>query len=305
MSVILLILKIIGILLLVVLGLILLVLAAVLLVPVRYQIACEVQEETLLHIRASWLLHLVSVLFSNEEGEYKTVIRIFGIPLGRRKKRQTGTDGADDASEEAADTAKAEGISSAEDTSFAEKTEGQEETEEAEEPEEADEPEWAQNLKEPGTSKDADTSESRKESGIIARIRQFYEKLKASVCGFFAAVVKAKGIITDESNKTVLGSVWSEVWYLLKHFRFRHVEADVTFSLADPATTGQVLGVLCMMPFLYGQKVKIIPDFESENLYLQGSFAVDGRMRGIHVVRSIIRLLRQKEVRDTLKRFHK
>lgn len=125
------------------------------------------------------------------------------------------------------------------------------------------------------------------------------------MCGFFAAVVKAKGIITDESNKIVLGSVWSEVWYLLKHFRFRHVEADVTFSLADPATTGQVLGVLCMMPFLYGQKVKIIPDFESENLYLQGSFAVDGRMRGIHVVRSIIRLLRQKEVRDTLKRFHK
>lgn len=290
MSIILLILKIIGILLLVVLGLILLVLATVLLVPVRYQIACEVQEETSLRIRASWLLHLVSVLVSNEEGEYKTVIRILGIPLGKRKKHRTGTDGADDASEDAADMSRAEGISSAEDTSSAEEAEGQEETEEAEEPEEADEPEQAQNLKEPG---------------IIARIRQFFEKLKASVCGFFAAVVKAKGIITDESNKIVLGSVWSEVWYLLKHFRFRHVEADVTFSLADPATTGQVLGVLCMMPFLYGQKVKIIPDFESENLYLQGSFAVDGRMRGIHVVRSIIRLLRQKEVRDTLKRFHK
>lgn len=284
MSVILLILKIIGILLLVVLGLILLVLAAVLLVPVRYQIACEVQEEMSLRIRASWLLHLVSVLVSNEEGEFKTVIRILGIPLGRRKKCRTGNDGAD---EDAADASETRGTSSAEDTSF---TEEYDVAEEAEKPEETEGPERAQDLKEPG---------------IIARIRQFFEKLKASVCGFFAAVVKAKGIITDESNKIVLGSVWSEVWYLLKHFRFRHVEADVTFSLADPATTGQVLGVLCMMPFLYGQKVKIIPDFESENLYLQGSFAVDGRMRGIHVVRSIIRLLRQKEVRDTLKRFHK
>lgn len=43
-----------------------------------------------------------------------------------------------------------------------------------------------------------------------------------------------------------------------------------TFALADPALTGQVLGILCMMPFLYQYDFHIFPDFESEFILYQG-----------------------------------
>jgi small-conductance mechanosensitive channel len=76
----------------------------------------------------------------------------------------------------------------------------------------------------------------------------------------------------------------------------------LTFALADPALTGQVLGILCMMPFLYQYDFHIFPDFESESYYIRGSYDVKGRIQLIFLLVTAIRLLADKEIRSFLKK---
>lgn len=83
--------------------------------------------------------------------------------------------------------------------------------------------------------------------------------------------------MTDEQHREVLPLIFTELKYLLTHFKFRRIRTDLTFSMGDPALTGQVLGGLCMLPFLYRYQVQVYPDFEAENTYVTGTFDIKGR----------------------------
>lgn len=73
--------------------------------------------------------------------------------------------------------------------------------------------------------------------------------IRKKLTGFKEFVVKVKEIVTDTKNQYAVRRLWEELLYLLKHFGFRKIHTELTFALADPALTGQVLGILCMMPF--------------------------------------------------------
>lgn len=308
MSVILLILKIIVGILLFVLGLLLLTLAAVFFVPVRYRISGSFFGEPVLQIRVSWLLGMVRYSYERRAEESAGGIRICGIRPGKR----AGSRGAE------------------------------EEPWEEESPDETEEEPWDEDAgdisRRPGddmrgdkalgadtalrTDKKADTaSGTAKEADAAPRSGKKSDMRagsgKSADAGFKRdaktgepgpadrlkeAFHKAKSIITDESNRLVVSSVWFELLYLLRHFRFRYVRAEVIFSLADPAVTGQALGVLCMMPFLYGRDVNITPDFEADRMYAEGEAEAAGRMRGVHFLVSLLRLLRRREVRSLIRR---
>lgn len=83
-SVILAILKIIGIVLLCLLGLLLLIILAVLLEPIRYQAAGSAAEKEI-HARAgiSWLLHLIQVKLELVNQRAGITVKLFGIPIRR------------------------------------------------------------------------------------------------------------------------------------------------------------------------------------------------------------------------------
>ena len=73
-------------------------------------------------------------------------------------------------------------------------------------------------------------------------------------------------------------------------------------ALADPALTGQVLGILCMMPFLYQYDFHIFPDFESESYYIRGSYDMKGRIQLIFLLITFIRIVADKDLRCFLKK---
>ena len=108
--------------------------------------------------------------------------------------------------------------------------------------------------------------------------------------------------MTDTKNQYAVRRLWEELLYLLKHFGFRKIHTELMFALADPALTGQVLGILCMMPFLYQYDFHIFPDFESESYYIRGSYDVKGRIQIIFLLVTAIRLLADKEIRSFLKK---
>lgn len=300
MSVILLILKIIGIILLSLLGLILFLLLLVLFVPVRYRVSGEIQEQVTVRVRVTWLLHLISLRAAYLEGEITSNLRILGIRP--KAKTKTPLDEVEDDIEE-------EVLAPAE---RAERMEGKEPEAAAKSGcKETSDEEWEDGRKSeeiPEPKRQA-TDTGGCKAGLLRRIKSFFtgirqgfRKIKSTFLQLKDKISDIKSILTDENNKIVVGCALKELRYLLRHFKFRKMDTDLQFSLGDPAKTGQALGGLCMIPMLYQYNFHITPDFEAENVYVRGSFEVEGRVRLIHLLVSLIRLWRQKEVRMLVKK---
>lgn len=277
MAVILLILKIIGIILLILLGLILLILALVLFVPVRYRVSGDIRDKASVRIVVTWMLHLFRFDTVFDEGEFDSRLRIFGItPKGRRTAENSKEEPDEEADVRTAD----DGLT---DETGA----------------------WAEHEE----MKDGDASIERQTKGsydaahkFLSGIRTKFTRLKKRFYTLKRKLADIKSMVTDENNKTAILGILAELKYLLCHFRFRRLETNLTFSLGDPALTGQVLGALCMLPFLYWYQVQIYPDFEAEKTYVKGTFEIRGRARGIHLLISVVRLLKEKEFRVWLKK---
>ena len=312
MAVLLLILKIIGIILLILLGLILLILAVVLFVPVRYQVSGSIGEKTTVRIAVTWLLHAVSWRAAYEEEGFSSQLRIFGITRKGKKPDdgEPGEDDREDGAEEPEERSAADALlTDGEQKTDGILTDGEQGEAERFDERQAKEPDPAEHKE----LEQANPAVRRKRRGglfrrIWERIRAFFaglvRKLRQFRAGIKEALKKIKDVrtfLTDERHREVLPLIFTELKYLLTHFKFRRIRTDRTFSMGDPALTGQVLGGLCMLPFLYRYQVQVYPDFEAENTYVTGTFDIKGRARGLHIAVSAVRLLGKKEFRIWLK----
>lgn len=125
--------------------------------------------------------------------------------------------------------------------------------------------------------------------------------IKEKMCFIKAQIRRILGMICDEGNIRVGKLVWKELVGLLKRYRPRSVKADVNYCMGDPARTGQVLGGLAMLPFLYTQKVSIVPDFESEEFYVNGSWDIKGHIQVFPMIRAGLRIYKNQDVKKLIK----
>lgn len=284
MTVILFLLKLIGIILLVLLGIVLTLLVLLLFVPVRYQIKGSVLEDKTVRVKLHWLLHLLVFSLSYEEKKLTTEFRILGFRLFPREKKKSALDDTDfDDIEEAEDERVTQEPVQEIPQLTATEYSGEPQTDSSE------------------THRRQKRQPKRKIAAFIDNWKRFWEKIK-QIPDKVSAIWS---VISDEGNHKVVSLVWEQIHYLLRHSRFRKLKTDLTFSAGDPATTGQILGVFCMFPMLYQYEVSVVPDFESEQWYLRGTFEIKGHARLVHVLRSGILLWKEKEVRRFVNRMMK
>lgn len=271
------ILKIIGIVLLVILGIMLFLLAVLLFVPVRYSVKGTVDNNITAEGKISWLCSIFRYDFTFQEQELNGEVRVFGF---RPKKKERVSE--EELEEEAVPEVK-DGV------------------------EEVVSHKGKQNRK----SSDKNSRPSRKNifmrmwdkiKSFLKNIKKFFMSIRKKLTGFKEFVVKVKEIVADTKNQYAVRRLWEELLYLIKHFGFRKIHTELTFALADPALTGQVLGILCMMPFLYQYDFHIFPDFESESYYIRGSYDVKGRIQLIFLLITFIRIVADKDLRCFLKK---
>ena len=103
-------------------------------------------------------------------------------------------------------------------------------------------------------------------------------------------------------EQELISAVWVKLQVFLLHIRPRKLSGHLKFGLSNPADTGQVLGVIAMVPLFYQTELQIEPDFEAENNYIQGQVYVKGHICCIHLVILIIRLLRDEKIRTLIRR---
>ncbi len=299
MTVVLWILKIIGIILLCLLGLLFVLLTVVLFVPVRYRIQGEVKEkETQIHIRASWLCHAISFLGDYVDGTFDYILKIFGV---RKEFGGSEEETSSEVEEQDDETVETE-ISTKEISTKAEEI-PQETAEGVAEAGEAGKP---------GKSTERISGKKSRKRSFCSKISSKLKKIRETVKKIWDFIVhlpqkfdKIKEVVTDAGNKNALSLTWRELRYLLRHFKFRKVHTDLEFSAGDPALTGQIFGGIAVIPAFYRYDMHIYPDFASDTFYVRGTFDIKGRIRLIHLLCSVIRLLKEKDVRRVLSQFQR
>ena len=297
MTVILLILKLIGLLLLSVLALGLLILLLVLFVPVRYRGYGSYHKELRLTLRVNWLLHLVTFGVDMLPGQNSMYVRIFGIKKNLTKADNTEEfedtieELADQGTEDVSEDVKQEAEAFA-DTSVEEAQEHSSET-------------GAASSEKAQTSSDTDTvSDSEKPFGFIRKCKEIWERIKNLCRQWKQKLIRLKDTVSriqrlasDERNQKAIHLIGNQVFRLLKCMMPRRLKLNLTYSTGSPDTTGELMGVLALFPIGYTQRWNIMPDFTADEFYADADFDVKGRIFFFQILKCSLTVLLDKNCR--------
>lgn len=312
MSVILLILKIIGWILLTLPALFLLIVFLVLVVPVRYRTDGSIEENIRVQGKMHWLLHILSFGFSYNEEGFSYTLKLFGkrIALGEKLEDEEEEPDADSTDTAVHETkAEVENILPS-DSKMQRRDVSVKDAAEANEKKDSKD---GTDTKEQTSivRKNIDETDSEKVSfgqRITSKFHDITNKIKGirgKLADLSGQAGKIKAALTDEHNRNSVSTIWKELKYLLKHSRFRKIDTELNFALWEPSATGQALGILAMFPAIYQYDIGIYPDFEADKTYVKGTFLVKGHIRLVHVLISGIRLLKERDIRNFIKKFFK
>ena len=327
-SVLLIILKIVGIVLLVAISLILLLVLTVLLVPVRYRFKGSYDDKFLCKGKITWLLHLVSVHIYVEENA-KVTVRILGIPLSLFKKKKEETD-FDASSKKETTVSGAEKIVDIKKTVSEKKgsvlkATGSVQDEEVQSEKKlsstegnvSDEDETTSAIKEKASvmednvsatdAQDAEDKSSQKIfekisikiQDMIQKIKEVTEKVKSVFAKIKDVLVNIKEkkellnrylkILKSDTFKAAFATCKKSLGRMLKHILPNKMRVRIAYGLADPADTGYVLAVYGMLPEFIGKRIFLQPDFEQQ--IFNGDFNIKGAIRVWTLLYQVLRVL--------------
>lgn len=125
---------------------------------------------------------------------------------------------------------------------------------------------------------------------------------KKSVSKVIAGLKKALHIIQVIRDYQPLQIIQRDLKKLLWHCRPRTLKGDLLFGFEDPATTGQALGILSNVYFMYQyDEFAVNGDFECQEAYIKGDFDVKGHVQMIFVLVFILKVIKKKRFRKFLK----
>ncbi len=136
-------------------------------------------------------------------------------------------------------------------------------------------------------------AEKKQDSGVLLSVR----KLIGAVGNVFRSAGDFRKILGLVRKYELISAVWPEFSHFLRRVRPGIVKGQIFFGLEDPAATGQITGVIAMIPLFYQTGLRISPDFETEETYVRGNVYIKGHMLLIHAVILIAGLVREKRIR--------
>ena len=280
MSVLLLILKIIGIILLVILALFVLLIVGILFVPYAYRVKGSFHEKPDLTASIYGFGHLVGIGMILTENGTKIYLRICGIRKFLQSGNKENKTGNTDQYEE-------------------NMGEGQKTDPETGNYENLPMPEmqkikafWQKIVKIP-----------EKFKRVIARIRDFFHTIKSALGNVKKTIRKVKCLLTNESHKIAFAKLKTSVWQLLKILMPYRLKLNLEYSTGSPDTTAQLLGILTMFPIGYQNRWNVHPDFTADNAYAEAEFDVKGRILGFSLLKLILGLVLDKDCRKLYNHF--
>lgn len=283
MTVVLLILKIIGIILAALLGIVVLGILLVLFCPFRYRIWGSYHEKPDISIRVAWLMCIFQFRMDITDTQ-QMYLRILGFRknLSREEKETNESEESSGLEEESETTNTVENAfdkkrieTNRSDAATVEENSGEEEFQNKEDPKDSIETK----------STDVSRKTPEKKISISQKVKRIWEKIKRALFNIKETAVKIKKLYMDPRNKLAFTKLKQSV---AKFFRVLHpkkFQLKLKFSTGSPDTTGQLLGVIAMFPIGYRNGWNIVPDFTADAFYADVEFDVRGRVLGISLIK--------------------
>lgn len=311
------ILKILGIILLVLLGIVLLMILLILFVPLRYTLEARRQEGSeeafSLKAKATWLLHLLNVHAQYPQTPYLRA-RILCFTLFSTDKKSDGKSEEKREPKESSPKASSKKPEKAADKKQDGKVAADAPAEPAKETlsEKAENTEFFPERIPEKVQEEIPGEESEEDSPTILkflkRILSIIQNIRYTIrkiCDKIKHIVKNiryyLAIIKSDAFKKAFGICKSQVWELLYSIRPRKIKGSILVGTGDPASTGQVFAVYGILyPFL-GEQIAVTPDFERQ--VLAGELFVKGKVTVFWLVRAAWIIYFNKDLRRIIKMF--
>lgn len=307
------ILKIIGIILLVLIGLILLAAAVILLVPIRYH-GEGAREEKILSgsVKLTWLLHMISASASLSEDGTKIRVCLFGKtiypktkkPPKQSKAKKMPKQEAPKKSEKSEKPKQQSDTVSKEVATIYEPQKPIPELPKKEKKVVYEAPE-AEKKQQSQKEKSARPDVKSKFEAIKQKLLAVKEKFIDSKAGIQKVKNKIdywKNLLTSDPVKEAVGFLWKKTKGLLHHILPRRMTGRIHFGFEDPSKTGKTLAYFSMLYPFTKENLVIEPEFETEELILEGDIAFRGRIRLGYLVYVALSVVLNKNIRRQYKR---
>jgi len=122
----------------------------------------------------------------------------------------------------------------------------------------------------------------------------FLEKVRR----LFRQKDEALRILSKEESKQAISFAWGKLKKTLRHILPRKVKGYLIYGSGDPATTGQVLGLISVLYAAMGPVLKIVPDFENKRLECDLEFK--GRLQVFTLLVILIKVYFHKELKQLI-----
>lgn len=143
----------------------------------------------------------------------------------------------------------------------------------------------------------------RKILEIPKKILQKLKKIRITVRGICDKISEIRTFLESEVFLNAKTLLFGEVKKLGIHIFPRKVQGEIAFGFDDPSFTGRVLAVAGLCYPLYGNSIKITPYFDRK--ILEGEIKLKGRIRGIVLLKSALKVGFNHEIREIWKNFKK
>lgn len=295
-SIILGILKIIGITLLCILGLILFVLIVVLFVPIRYKVTADSNINDNVkdyHVRAkvSWLMHLVHGKYEYP-GEEGFVLKVGPFTVYGKKKKEK-PDKKQKIKKKEKNGEKPENYEKEENTLIV-----QEETTREE-----------HTIPEKEVQEEENSKKTKRKSlkqKILYTRQKIYDKInkiRQKIKDILTNIKKYIGILQSDAFKEAFALCKDSLVRLFRMIKPRKVKIKGTAGLGSPDNTGYMCAAIGVISPFFKKQIQIHPDFE--NFIIEGSAVIKGRIYLFVVLIIAIKLFFDKNIRKVMDMFHK
>ena len=111
-----------------------------------------------------------------------------------------------------------------------------------------------------------------------------------------------KNLLTSDPVKEAMGFLWKKAKGLLHNILPRRMTGRIHFGFEDPSKTGKTLAYFSMLYPFTKENLVIEPEFETEELILEGDIAFRGRIRLGYLVYVALSVVLNKNIRRQYKR---
>lgn len=322
LSILLTVLKIIGIVVLVLLSVLILILLLVLFVPVRYRIKgyrkSELEAPVYVRIKITWLFHIVRVFFVYPEAAYIKIKFLF-FTVYHSHKRKMAAKRKETDKKKKADNKKEPGNdevtwddlvnenAAKNDTGTEAGTDNDAYAEAGTESEEKEKAESDANANEGDKSKKSwknpFTMLWNKIKNIWYTILKIYDKIKDAVLNirYYTDVLKSNEF------REAFSLCSGQLRRIFRSIKPRRVKVNLIVGMKDPQLTGQILEFYSILYPVIGNNIFITPDFDQEltDNRVEGDFYLKGRVSSYVLLWAAWKIYRDRNIRkiiDLLKR---